>query len=329
MAEVKLTNEDKVELQDKMKESLNLIRNNEKDKNADEDAWILKDFYNNNSVSELIGLVLIFSQLDEYHGMFMELNPFPANLVNASQLRRDVNVIENNFCNFLYDYLKLAREYIKKIHFCVLGLRMKLETEKNLTLVDEYTRLLALFTDVCCNMFTDIPSKDGNKKMQVDMIDEYAFPIAGPENFNVCLLPTFINAYRTAQMFNIVAVKIQLVFEAILSQRERHGKTISDKRFNDKQAELYNNYQAIFSPFIKDGNSIACTNPHSRQLNRRMIEIYHVFKLTWKNETLDKRFSEVWEKDGSRHWDLSKMNDVLKLIIEQSNRRRNLLIIKK
>ena len=319
-------------------------------------GWADRHFYEQEGErgeKELTNLVLMFFRLEEYHYRVLDATyatvaaPTRKGRVRADNIG---NRNTNDFIQFLKDFMKAAGPDINKIHMNVLAMRMKLETEVDSPLLVEYDRLLKLSYDVCSGMFSfkkdditdrdirDAPSKaadvDGvttedilasqrkdnpsdNGSVQVQMLSDYAFFVKSINQFDFLTLPESIRVYRLSVAYNILAIKIQRIFESLLRRRQQKGQTLSKQ-----ETEIYRVYQGRFSPFIEDDTIY--TNRHVVRLNRAMMEVLHVFSTIFDNRLVGPDFLEKWADDDRLHFKSSRMQEFVFRLVKVSQRRKHL-----
>lgn len=255
-----------------------------------------------------------------------------------------------DFAHFLRDLMEACKHDIYKIHYTVLGLRMHMESETASVMREEYERLLMLFYDVCSGMFCvkakdpkaaaaeprQEPTKeaatdevkndvtvglddedDRQYEVQVQMMSDYAFFVTGTEQFEFLKLPACVHHYKKALAYNLVAIKIQRIFESMLRQRNQQKQ-----RFTPEEVKLYIEYQGRFSPFIEE--DVIRPNNHVVRLNRIMMEVLHVFGMVCDLQLFEKGHYEVWASDNRKHFISEKMPQFVAKIVVVSQRRRNL-----
>lgn len=265
------------------------------------------------------------------------------------------NKSSKDFCVFLIDFMNASKFDIHKIHMCVLASRMKLETlPPDSPLITEFDRLLRLWYDVCSGMFSvkdaplvnveshDTPVSGGSasaddgskvkqedfsaserkdapkeKEVQVQMLSDYAFFIKTVNQFDFLKLPECIRCYRLATAYNILAIKINRIFESMLYRRRQIGETLTRD-----ETLVYRSYQSRFSPFIDD-NTIY-TNKHVTELNRSMMEILHVFSTIFDQRLVEAKFLEQWANDERWHFKSAMMPDFVLGLVRVSLARKAL-----
>jgi hypothetical protein len=256
--------------------------------------WHLRQGYVLRDPKLLAEFVLAFFRFHEFKLGYAMTDPFPSNIPNARRYRNMQRQSEsekgNGFIAFLTNYLEQAKQDIRRIHHCVLGLfgqqqqeQLYCESMINIDINDaskirqaatfkvECERLSLMFSDVCSGMYMTkqvpdprFPNDPSRKVVETGVMQMpfYAFLHKSLNDFDKITLVQYIRAYQEAVYYAVIGLQIQSVFEII---KETRRETLTEKKKNSEDMSLlfpvayrkvYIRFTEVFSPFISDENSI-------------------------------------------------------------------------